>query len=296
MPREFATGLSLDAWRILTQLGNDFVPTKKSGVKSADDQLAAMDLVLGRLSAFSGQMADGMTRDKGWLFLEIGRRLERVTDLSQLILHGFSRPDANENSRLLALLEIANSAMTYQSRYVFGPDPVRVLDLLIADESNPRSIAFQLSALYQHVRGLRVGQGSQIASEELNLIMTVFSDVRLLDVEAIVQVNRKGRRTRLISRLAQLIRGYERTFDLAHAYALDPRAGGPAVGRRERVIYHITHNTTYLYATAAEACHNVVRLDPRTTSGQTPARNGGARRTRAGPAAHVCRLFRQSGP
>jgi uncharacterized circularly permuted ATP-grasp superfamily protein/uncharacterized alpha-E superfamily protein len=223
--------LSLDAWRILTQLGNDFVPTKQSGLKTADAQLAAMDLVLGRLSSFSGQMADGMTRDKGWLFLEIGRRLERVTDLSQLILHGFSRPDANENSRLLALLEIANSAMTYQSRYVFGPDPVRVLDLLIADESNPRSIAFQLAALYQHVRGLRVGQGSQLASEELNLIMTVFSDVRLLDVEAIVQVNRKGRRTRLISRLTQLIRAMNELSNLLtrthliHVQAARPLGG-----------------------------------------------------------------------
>ncbi len=223
--------LSLDAWRILTQLGNDFVPTKKSGVKSADDQLAAIDLVLGRLSAFSGQMADGMTRDKGWLFLEIGRRLERVTDLSQLILHGFSRPDANENSRLLALLEIANSAMTYQSRYVFGPDPVRVLDLLIADEANPRSIAFQLAALYQHVRGLRVGQASQIASEELNLIMTVFSDIRLLDIEAIVQVNRKGRRTRLISRLAQLIRGMnELSTLLTRTHLIHVQAARPLGG------------------------------------------------------------------
>lgn len=36
------------------------------------------------------------------------------------------------------------------------------------------------------------------------------------------------------------------------------------------MIYHITHNTTYLYATAAEACHNLVRLDPRTTGDQRP--------------------------
>ena len=36
------------------------------------------------------------------------------------------------------------------------------------------------------------------------------------------------------------------------------------------MIYHITHNTTYLYGTAAEACHNLVRLDPRTTGGQRP--------------------------
>jgi len=90
-------------------------------------------------------------------------------------------PDTDENSRLLALLEIANSAMTYQSRYVFGPDAVRVLDLVLADESNPRSVAFQLKALYQHIRALGLGQASLQASPELSMVMTVFSDVRLLD-------------------------------------------------------------------------------------------------------------------
>ncbi len=35
------------------------------------------------------------------------------------------------------------------------------------------------------------------------------------------------------------------------------------------MIYRIVHNTTYLYATAAEACHNLLRLDPRTIPGQT---------------------------
>jgi transglutaminase-like putative cysteine protease len=35
------------------------------------------------------------------------------------------------------------------------------------------------------------------------------------------------------------------------------------------MIYHVRHNTTYRYATAAEACHNMLRLDPRTTPGQT---------------------------
>ena len=34
------------------------------------------------------------------------------------------------------------------------------------------------------------------------------------------------------------------------------------------MIYHIRHNTTYKYATSAEACHNLLRLDPRTMPGQ----------------------------
>ncbi len=35
------------------------------------------------------------------------------------------------------------------------------------------------------------------------------------------------------------------------------------------MIYRIVHTTEYLYATPAEACHNLLRLDPRTVAGQT---------------------------
>ena len=223
--------LSLDAWRILTELRDDFVPKKTAGVVTVDAQLAAMDVVLTKLAAFSGQAADGMTRDKGWLFLEIGRRVERVSDLSKLIVHGFSRPDTEENSRLLALLEIANSAMTYQSRYVFGPDPVRVLDLVLADESNPRSVAFQLKALYQHIRALGLGQSSMQASPELSMVMTVFSDVRLLDVDAIVQIDRKGRRTRLSARLTELVAAMEELSNLlTRTYLIHVQTARPLGG------------------------------------------------------------------
>jgi hypothetical protein len=61
--------------------------------------------------------------------------------------------------------------------------------------------------------------------------MTVFSDVRLLDVEAIVQVNRKGRRTRLISRLAQLIRGMnELSTLLTRTHLIHVQAARPMGG------------------------------------------------------------------
>ncbi len=206
--------LSTDAWRILTELADDLVPANSFGRVPDSARLSVMDLVLEKLSAFSGQAADGMTRDTGWMFLDIGRRLERVTDLSDLLVHSVIESNPAEGTRLLAVLEIANSAMTYQSRYVFGPDVARVLDLLLADESNPRSIAFQLSTLYRHVRALRVGQPSPSDAPELNLVMDTFSAVRLLDVDAVVHANRQGRRTRLAARLRQITRAMKELSSL----------------------------------------------------------------------------------
>jgi uncharacterized alpha-E superfamily protein len=171
--------------------------------------LALTEGILNRLSAFSGQVADGMTRDQGWLFLDIGRRLERAINLAQVLQFGLLQPDAEEPTRLLAVLEIANSAMTYQSRYVSGPDAARVLDLLLADESNPRSIGFQLATLYQHVRGLRTSATTSHDAPEINLVMRAFSDLRLLDVDALARYSRKGRRTRLAARLQQYMQTME---------------------------------------------------------------------------------------
>jgi uncharacterized alpha-E superfamily protein len=52
------------------------------------------------------------------------------------------------------LLEVADSSMTYRSRYFTILQPAPVLDLLMNDESNPRSLAFQMKDLSEHCRFL----------------------------------------------------------------------------------------------------------------------------------------------
>ena len=47
-------------------------------------------------------------------------------------------------STLEMLLEVADSSITYRSRYFTAMQAALVLDLLMNDEANPRSLAFQL--------------------------------------------------------------------------------------------------------------------------------------------------------
>jgi uncharacterized circularly permuted ATP-grasp superfamily protein/uncharacterized alpha-E superfamily protein len=225
--------LSHDAWRIVRALRDSFPPSLALPDSRCEDQLAALDDVLLLLLSFSGQTMDGMTRDNGWRFLEVGRRLERAADLCDLIFHAMVEPGGDEELRLPALLEIANSAMTYRSRYVFGPDPAPVLDLLLADESNPRSVAFQLAALYQHVRSLRVGHEAAPRGNEQRVVHAVFSRIRLIDVDALTVLKRGGRRVRLAVLLRRIKRAMEdlsRTLTrayLTHAQTVRP-LGGPS--------------------------------------------------------------------
>ncbi len=106
------------------------------------------------LSAFSGMERENINRGMGWLFLSIGRRLERAMYLTRQ-LREITTPLAEEDWSLLeCMLEVADSSMTYRTRYYTTLQPLAVLDVLMADETNPRSLDFQLShlpTLYQNL-------------------------------------------------------------------------------------------------------------------------------------------------
>ena len=102
---------------------------------------------LALLSAMSGMERENLTRGPGWLFLSLGRRLERAM-YSVRQMREITKPLTEQDWPLLEyLLEVADSSMTYRSRYYTTLQPLAVLDVLLADETNPRSLGFQLSHL-----------------------------------------------------------------------------------------------------------------------------------------------------
>jgi uncharacterized alpha-E superfamily protein len=103
---------------------------------------------LEKLSAFSGMERENINRGSGWLFLSLGRRLERAIYLTRQLREITSPPLAERDWPLLErFLEIADSTMTYRTRYYTTLQPLAVLDVLMADGTNPRSLDFQLSHL-----------------------------------------------------------------------------------------------------------------------------------------------------
>jgi uncharacterized circularly permuted ATP-grasp superfamily protein/uncharacterized alpha-E superfamily protein len=108
---------------------------------------AALTACLELLSAFSGMERENINRGSGWLFMSIGRRLERAIYLTRQ-LREVARPLAEDDwSFLEMLLEVADSSVSYRTRYFTTLQPLAVLDLLMADEMNPRSLDFQLKHL-----------------------------------------------------------------------------------------------------------------------------------------------------
>jgi len=167
--------LSLDSWRVINRLEN-FADTLDS------DPLELLDNTLFTLSAFSGLAMESMTRGLGWRFMDIGRRVERAVNQAGLIRIGLPQVCTGSRSALEALLEVFDSIMTYRARYRTAFQLAPVLDLLLMDESNPKSMAFQVRRLTTHVEKLPREEDQDLASPEENMAIEMLNAVRSLDL------------------------------------------------------------------------------------------------------------------
>jgi uncharacterized alpha-E superfamily protein len=129
--------MSVDNWRTINSLVQDPVFGRTAYLS---ETLNWLNRTVTALMTLSGFALDGMTRDNGWRFLSLGRRLERVS-FQCLALQTAFRDGLG--SGLAWLLELADSIVTYRSRYLLRPEWLPVLDLLVLDAANPRSLAFQ---------------------------------------------------------------------------------------------------------------------------------------------------------
>jgi len=156
-----------------------------------DDRIADVlellnNLVHGYL-AFGGMAADSMTRGLGWRFLDMGMRLERGLALARLLRTVLVHVSADELPLLDALLDIADSSLTYRRRYFTRLETAAVLDLLLADETNPRSSAFQIAGIDEHLAHLPRESTHPQRSPDCQLIVKLHSIVRLTSIAAICQ-------------------------------------------------------------------------------------------------------------
>jgi uncharacterized circularly permuted ATP-grasp superfamily protein/uncharacterized alpha-E superfamily protein len=173
--------LSPDTWRVLQQLERpfeDLPPTNPE--RRLVTALSRLDDVVIMLSAFAGLLAENPTRGHGWRFLGMGRRMERALQMLELLRVGVATAPFPDDPYLEVLLHVADSSTTYRSRYLAAIRTRYVLELLLVDEGNPRSVAFQAAALLERVRELprHPGEGTG-KSEDIMLAERLCARLRL---------------------------------------------------------------------------------------------------------------------
>ena len=144
---------SLDNWHALNRLQHQLQAYSKSK-PSLSEALAFLDQMLLAGSALAGFAMDDMTRDDGWRFLIIGRRLERLIFLADAIAQFLHTKTKRAPGCVEWLLELADSIITYRSRYMAQPELLPAIDLIVLDEANPHAVIFQMHNLVRYQRRL----------------------------------------------------------------------------------------------------------------------------------------------
>ena len=140
--------LSPDAWQVITEMAERLAYE----VEDDDGVLVAAELTLQELASFAGLAQENMNRAAGWRFLEMGRRAERAINTMRFARQ-FAYDEAGSED-LDILLTLVDCQITYRSRYLVGPLLAPVRDLVVLDPYNPRAVAFQVSALNEHIASL----------------------------------------------------------------------------------------------------------------------------------------------
>ncbi len=195
--------LSGDTWRILNQMQTEFPASIRRATPGAI--VAALHRLIFQLAAFSGMEMENMTRGHAWRFLEIGRRLERAINVATNV-RAVLATDPTGSAALPPLLEYTDSTMTYRRRHLAQPEMAATLDLLLAENSNPRSLAFQCRMLQHHFDKLPDASGARLDPAPFDQAVALLTAA---DIAALADVAREGDAEPLDTLLAEVIAGCE---------------------------------------------------------------------------------------
>ena len=161
--------LAIEQWSLVAASANEFdsmlgndrrAPSVANGaapqVPNATPQqaLRALDRLSVNVMAMTGAQTDRMTRDDGWRLLSIGRQVERMATLADALAEAFATRSLDSDIGFSLVLSLFDSTITYRSRYLQRRDPEALLELLVLNRDNPRSLAWIAQTLASRVAKL----------------------------------------------------------------------------------------------------------------------------------------------
>nr|WP_114970778.1 circularly permuted type 2 ATP-grasp protein [Rhodoferax ferrireducens] len=138
--------LSQEHWRVIVRAEEELFAScaehASSGDYSSLEALQVLKRTSDHMAAITGAQIDRMTRDDGWRLLSIGRHIERLGFLASALMRGFETGSVHTEGGFEAMMELFDSTITFHAQYQQSRDFAALLDLLVLDRDNPRSLAW----------------------------------------------------------------------------------------------------------------------------------------------------------
>ncbi len=210
--------LSQEQWNVIVRAEQEFFRGctifSEDGDYSSVEALRVLETLSGHTAAMTGAQTDRMTRDDGWRLLSTGRHLERLGFLASALGWAVETGALFDEGGFEAVVALFDSTITFHAQYQQRRDIPALLDLLVLDRDNPRSLGW----VAQTLRG-RLAKLAGSAPGELPEIALTIPDPQQWSLQAMCERDAEGRYTVLLD-LMQLCTDatYKLSDDLGARY------------------------------------------------------------------------------
>jgi len=203
--------VSSDTRRVFNDIADELTGLTRGGHTDLQNPQDALDRIITALMAIAGATSESMSRELGWHFLNLGKRIERALLLIALLRGVLTNRVAPEVEVLVleSLLGVTECSTLYRRRFRNRPQLEAALDLLLLDETNARSLVYQVNAARQHL-AILPGQGERPYKKEMRLVLEAGTLLNLADAEELSEAE-GDTRPRIESLLAGLGRNLSET-------------------------------------------------------------------------------------
>lgn len=206
---------SEDDWRIINGFTLEFLQLKDRAVRPGlGEVLYALNNLVKGFAALSGLLRENMTRESGQVFLDLGLRMERINHTAHVVVETLEKSSDHEETLLQSLLSICDSPMTYRARYGSVYQAAPAIDLLVCDDTNPRSVAYQMHRIIKHIKWLPEARGAGLFNEEERIVERLNAEIRTADANTLAKTGDDGTRKALHALLIRIQKELPRFADL----------------------------------------------------------------------------------
>ena len=160
--------LSQEHWHLIERTESNFWRDCAALSPDADDgdteARSALQAASEGLAAITGSQTDRMVRDDGWRLLSMGRHVERLLCLSRALSLSLENGCLGDPAGFEAVVALFDSTITFHAQYQQRRDMVALVDLLVMDRDNPRSLAWVVQTLRARLGKLAISAAPQDAA------------------------------------------------------------------------------------------------------------------------------------
>ncbi|MDD5029449.1 MAG: circularly permuted type 2 ATP-grasp protein [Rhodoferax sp.] len=165
--------LSQEHWRIITRTEESlfarFDDCRQRGDCTTQNALQILKDTSDQMAAITGAQTDRMTRDDGWRLLSIGRHIERLTFLSNALSRALDCQSLETDDGFDAMIELFDNAITFHAQFQQSRDMAALIELLVLDRDNPRSIYWVAKTLRGRLAKLAGSEPNQLSELSLQV-------------------------------------------------------------------------------------------------------------------------------